>query len=323
MKRILLIATGGTISCAQTELGLTPKLGAAELLMLVPELEGACEISAVQPFSLDSTNMSPNEWSVLAGLIRDRYENYDGFVITHGTDTMAYGAAALSCLIRYNGKPVIFTGSQLSPDAPDSDVKRNLRDAFLCALDDNSCGVLIVFGGRIIDGRCACKLHTREADAFRSINRRDTGAVFEDGEVVIKEKRVIERDPIFYDKLDNRVATIKLTPGAPSGIFDIDGVRAVIIESYGAGGLPEIYGEKLSELLAGGIYAVMSTQVLYGGSNLALYRVGRIVKEKYDLPEVGMMTAEYAAMRAMWALAYSKDYTEFIRLFAEKESDNA
>lgn len=322
MKKILFIATGGTISCGRTELGLTPKLGAGELLGLVPELEGTCEISSVQPFSLDSTNMSPREWCALAALIRDNYEGFDGFVIAHGTDTMAYGAAALSCLIRNSRKPVVFTGSQLAPDAPGSDAKRNLRDAFLCALNENACGVAVVFGGRIIDGRCACKLHTRAIDAFRSVNRDDIGGISEDGKVTINVGRA-SGEPVFSDRLDERVAIIKLTPGAPSGIFDIGGAKAVIIESYGAGGLPETYSGKLAELIDRGVYVVMSTQALYGGSNFSLYRVGRVVKEKYGLPETGKMTAEYAVMRAMWALAHSKDYTEFKRLFAEKETENA
>lgn len=316
MKKILFIATGGTISCGQTVMGLSPALDAGDLLKLIPRVEEVCEISAMQPFSLDSTNMSPKEWITLAELIRDNYESFDGFVIAHGTDTMAYGAAALSCLIQGSPKPVIFTGSQLSPDAPNSDVKRNLRDAFLCAASDAAQGVAVAFAGRIIDGRCACKLHTRELDAFRSINRGDIGAVSENGDVFFKAESP-NAAPVFFNRLDSRVAIIKLTPGAPCGIFDIDGARAVIIESYGAGGLPEMYESKLAELIAKGTYLIMSTQALYGGSNLALYRVGRVVKERFDPPETNTMTAEYAVMKAMWALAYSKNYGEFKRLFAE------
>lgn len=316
MKKILFIATGGTISCNQTELGLTPRLGAGELLELVPELAGACDISSVQPFSLDSTNMTPREWSALAVLIRDNYAEYDGFVIAHGTDTMAYGAAALSCLIQNSSKPVIFTGSQRPSDAEGSDAERNLRDALLCALDGNLRGVAVVFGGRIIDGRRARKLHTRELDAFRGINGGDIGSISEDGRVTVTPQDC-DGEPVFYDKLDGRVAVIKLTPGAPEGIFDIEGAKAVIIESYGAGGLPEMYESKLAELISRGVYVIMSTQVLYGGSDLSLYRVGRVIKEKYGLTEAGDMTTEYAVMRAMWALARSDSCDEFKRLFAD------
>lgn len=316
MKKILFIATGGTVSCGQTMMGLSPALGAGDLLRLIPQVGEICDISAVQPFSLDSTNMTPSEWITLAELIRDNYDGFDGFVIAHGTDTMAYGAAALSCLIQNSPKPVILTGSQLSPGAPHSDAKRNLRDAFLCAAHEGAHGVAVVFAGRIIDGKRARKLNTRESDAFRSINSEDIGAVSENGKVLFGSSRP-DGEPVFYNKLDSRAAVIKLTPGAPAGIFDIDGAKAVIIEGYGAGGLPEAYESKLAELIAKGIYVIMSTQAVYGGSDLALYRVGRIVKECFGLLETGAMTTEYAVMKAMWALACSSDREEFKRLFAE------
>lgn len=317
MKKILFIATGGTVSCARTELGLAPALGAGELLGLVPQPDSICDISSVQPFSLDSTNMTPKEWTALAGLIKDNYGGFDGFVIAHGTDTMAYGAAALSCLIQRSPKPVVFTGSQLSPAAAGSDAGRNLRDAFLCAAHERAHGVAVVFAGRIIDGRRARKLHTRELDAFRSVNFDDIGSVSEDGEVTFTPERR-GGEPVFFNRLDDRAAVIRLTPGAPTGIFDIGGARAVIIEGYGAGGLPEAYESKLAELVGKGIYVIMGTQALYGGSDLALYRVGGVVKARYDLAETGLMTTEYAVMKAMWALANSRDNQDFKRLFAEK-----
>ncbi len=322
MKKILFIGTGGTISCGHTDSGLAPALCTEELLTLIPQIREVCNISAVQPFALDSTNMSPKEWITIVKIIKDNYDSFDGFVIAHGTDTMAYGAAALSCLIQGSPKPVIFTGSQLSPSVPNSDVKRNLRDAFLCAVHNGAHGVAVVFAGRVIDGRCASKLYTRELDAFRSINCDDIGTITKDGEVSFKAKAPDSR-PVFFDRLDSRVAIIKLTPAAPLGIFDIEGARAVIIESYGAGGLPMIYESKLSELITKGICVIMGTQAIFGGSNLALYRVGRVVKERFGLIEIGAMTAEYAVMKAMWALAYSKDNKDFKRLFAENiKGDN-
>lgn len=317
MKKILFIATGGTISCAPTENGLAPELNARELLEYLPELNGKCEIVACQPFFMDSTNMSPQEWITLADIIRENYEEYNGFVIAHGTDTMAYAAAALSCLIQGGINPIIITGSQLPLTAPDTDATRNLRDAFLCAAGGRIGGVRVVFGGRIIDGKCACKLHTKDPDAFRSINYPDIGEITAEGDIHIN----VKTDSInakFYNKLDSRVAVIKLLPGAPAGIFDIGGARAVIIEGYGAGGLPEIYRDKLAELINSGVYVIMGTQVLCGGSDLSLYRVGKVVQERYDLPETGAMTAEFAAIKAMWALAHSKDIDGFKRLFAEK-----
>lgn len=319
MKKILFIATGGTISCGQTEEGLAPRLGSAELLSYLPELGQLCEIDAIQPFSLDSTNMSPGEWVRLSELVSADYGSYDGFVIAHGTDTMAYGAAALSCLVQNSAKPIAITGSQLPMTSPNTDAKRNLRDAFLYAVSDGAWGVRIVFGGRIIDGRCAVKLHTREPDAFRSVNCPDMGAVSEEGIVSLTQKPH-GGEPGFYSRLDNSVAVIKLIPAAPPSIFDIEGIRAVIVEGFGTGGLPDYgggeYEKKVAALLNRGVYVIMATQVLFGGSNLSLYRVGREVAEKYGLLEAGGMTTELAVMKAMWALAYSDNCEDFSRLFA-------
>ena len=112
MKKILLIATGGTISATSSGIGLTPTINSGELLKYVPEVKELCEIDAIQPISIDSTNIQPEDWSEIAGLIRDGYDDYDGFVITHGTDTMAYAAAILSYLVQNSSKPIALTGSR-------------------------------------------------------------------------------------------------------------------------------------------------------------------------------------------------------------------
>ena len=326
MKKILLIATGGTIACGATDSGLTPMTSARELLeqlsngTLPPHRTLSAEqyeVRAIQPFSLDSTNMSPREWIRLAQIIRDSYAEYDGFVIAHGTDTMSYAAAALFCLVQNSAKPIVLTGSQLPMLAPETDVGRNLRDAFLCALDGRVRGVCVVFGGRIIDGRCAVKLHTTELDAFRSVNRPDIGSVDEEGVVSLAEEGASGGEPAFYDRMDESVLTVRLTPGA--AFPSVRRAKAVIIEGFGMGGLPD-YGDAAMEqevlrLCGSGAYVIMATQVLYGGTNLSVYRVGREAAEHCRLIEAGTKTVEYAAMRAMWALAYSDNRDEFERLF--------
>ena len=111
-KKILLIATGGTIASKYTESGLSPQIDADELLSYIPAAKEFCTIDTIQPFSLDSTNINATHWSALAELIEKKYEFYDGFVICHGTDTMAYTAAALSYLIQNNRRPIVITGAQ-------------------------------------------------------------------------------------------------------------------------------------------------------------------------------------------------------------------
>ena len=131
MKKILFIATGGTIASAKTENGLTPAITSEELLNAVPQVKNLCAVDTVQPYSLDSTNMCWKQWIHVAEIIRDSYAKYDGFVIAHGTDTLSYAAATLSYLIQKNEKPVVLTGAQKSIEVPDGDARRNLFEAFL------------------------------------------------------------------------------------------------------------------------------------------------------------------------------------------------
>ena len=129
MKKILLIATGGTIASKYTEQGLSPQISANELLEYVPAAREFCTIDTEAPFSLDSTNVCAKHWAALAELIEKKYEYYDGFVICHGTDTMAYTAAALSYLIQNNRKPVVVTGAQKPIDLAITDARSNLLDS--------------------------------------------------------------------------------------------------------------------------------------------------------------------------------------------------
>ena len=114
MKQILLIATGGTIASKYTKDGLSPAITAQELLTYIPAAGTFCRIETVQPFFLDSTNVGPDQWLILADLIEKKYDHYDGFVICHGTDTMAYTAAALSYLVQNSRKPIVITGARRS-----------------------------------------------------------------------------------------------------------------------------------------------------------------------------------------------------------------
>ena len=149
MKKILFIATGGTIASKKTENGLTPQITPEELLSYIPEVEGLCEITAVHPFNLDSSNVVPENWSTLVKVVKEHYEDYDGFVIAHGTDTMAYTAAALSYMIQNSEKPIVITGAQRPINLDITDAKTNLSDSFYYACDDASQGVQIVFDGKV------------------------------------------------------------------------------------------------------------------------------------------------------------------------------
>lgn len=171
MKKILLIGTGGTIASDVTEDGLAPELTTEQLLSHLPAISGICDVDCVQLLNLDSTNMRPEHWLKMVRCIRENYGRYDGFVITHGTDTMAYTAAALSYLIQGSPKPVVLTGAQKPIGFDSTDSKINLTDAFRCAASDLP-GVSIVFNSHVILGTRARKTRTKSFQAFPASTTR-------------------------------------------------------------------------------------------------------------------------------------------------------
>lgn len=143
-RRILIIATGGTIASERTPYGLIPAMTPEQLLSYLPELGKEIEINTISLFSIDSTNMMPDNWVAISEAIRAAYDDYDGFVVCHGTDTMAYSAAAVSYLIQNSPKPIVFTGAQKPMGSEITDAKTNLRDSIIYASDEESYGVQIV-----------------------------------------------------------------------------------------------------------------------------------------------------------------------------------
>ena len=292
MKKLLLIATGGTIASETGEEGLKPGLGAQALLAHVPRLESLYSVDAVQPLSLDSTNMRPENWVCIAECIREHYDAYDGFVISHGTDTMAYTAAALSYLVMHSPKPIILTGAQRSIVTEDTDARTNLYDAFCYASDAAS------------HGTRARKVRTKSRNAFESVDYPPV-ALVRDGRVLryIREDR--PNEPTFYREMDPRVAVVKLTPGLPwQAVNALRGcVDALVVESFGVGGLPSSDGGALLKEIRGwreaGKVVALTTQVPYEGSDLALYEVGRRALTEGGVIEAYTMTPETAVVKLM------------------------
>ena len=320
MKHILLITTGGTIACAQSEDGLSPAMAAEELLRHVPEVRCICRVSAVQLYHLDSTNMKPEYWLRIASYIRSVYDNYDGFVITHGTDTMAYASAMLYYLIQNSKKPIVLTGAQIPIDNRDTDARENLTDAFAYAADDGACGVHIVFDGKIIAGTRARKTRTKSFNAFSSIDYPEIGFV-RDGVVRYYIRESYGEAVRFYESIDSSVVVIKLIPGMRADIFDYvtEHCHAVIIESFGVGGLPyyenDEFVEKLETMIGRGIRIVITTQVPHEGSDMSVYQVGLRIKQKYEIPEAYDMTTEAVVAKVMWTLPQTRSAAEFKDMF--------
>lgn len=320
MKKVLMLGTGGTIASGMTQSGLIPVLSTQELVEKVPEISDLCEVTCRQLFSIDSTNITPAHWLTIAEAIRESYDVFDGFVIAHGTDTMAYTAAALSYLIQGSPKPIILTGAQKPILFENTDSKANLTDAFRCAVSD-LCGVMIVFNGRVILGTRARKTRTTSLQAFSSINY-PLLAVLQNGFLMEYIRPACYGRPVFYDRLNERVGLLKMTPGADCGLLSylLSRNDAVIIESYGVGGLPSYQGSGFFDVIrdairGGGKTIVMTTQVQNEGSNLAVYDVGFHLKNDLHLLEAYDMTTEAALAKLMWILGQTSRPDEIRRLF--------
>lgn len=343
MKHILLIATGGTIASAEDGNGLSPALTGEELARSVPEIEGLCELDIVQPMNIDSTNMRPADWLCIAEVIRENYDAHDGFVVLHGTDTMSYTAAALSYLIQDSPKPIVLTGSQQPMGNPFTDAKINLYQSLVYAVSDRSRDVSIVFGGYAIAGTRARKQRTMSFNAFNSINYPVLAYLRQDkiicsgsaavsagpaecdcaGDGAARAADGALDEPRFYTELNSRVCALKLTPGLTPDIFRLlkPDYDAVILETFGMGGVPErgadgaSYQEAIFDWVDSGRTVVMTTQVPEEGLDLGVYEVGRAYAEHPGILKGGDMTTEALVAKTMWALGQTRDADELQRLF--------
>ena len=323
MKRIQVIATGGTIASMPSDDGLgglAPALGGAELVARVPLIGELCDIDVVQLMNIDSTNMRPSGWLRIAGQIEQAYETYDGFVVLHGTDTMAYTAAALSYLVQGSPKPIVLTGSQQPMAAPFTDAKLNLYQSLLWACDDEARDVHVVFDGKVIVGTRAHKQRTMSFNAFTSVNW-PLAAIIRGDRVVREAGRwgapVADERPVFYHQLDERVVVLKLTPGLGPEVFTaLAGTSsAVILETFGIGGIPDGFERTLFDWVDAGHTLVLTTQVPEEGLDLGIYEVGRAYADHPGILLGDDMTVEALVAKTMWVCGTASGPRQLGRLF--------
>ena len=318
-----MIATGGTIASTEDGSGLAPTMTGRELARQVPLLDTLCELDFVQPMNIDSTNMRPRDWQAIARVIRESYDSYDGFVILHGTDTMAYTAAALSYLIQQSEKPIVLTGSQQPMANPFTDAKLNIYQSVLYACDDESRDVNVVFGGKVICGTRAHKQRTMSFNAFTSMNYPSIAYVR--GNRIVRPAGApstgrVGAAPRFYEALNERVIVLKLTPELRPSIFELlrRDYDAVILETFGIGGIPDhegSYQRAIFDWVDSGRTLVVTTQVPEEGLDLGVYEVGHAYAEKDGILKGDDMSTEALVAKTMWALGQAHDPAEVARLF--------
>ena len=306
MKKVLLIATGGTIASKKSENGLKPQITPEELLEYIPQVKEICEVETIQLLNLDSSNMEPQHWKKMVHCIRENYDAYDGFVIAHGTDTMAYTAAALSYMIQNSTKPIVITGAQKPIDLEITDAKSNLLDSFLYAVDAKSQGVQIVFDGKVIAGTRAKKVRSKSYNAFSSIDFPSL-AVIQDLNIMRYIPMLpYEEEVTFYEEMDENIFLMKLIPGIKPQVLEaiFNSYDCIIVESFGVGGIPQSLAKDFYRLCQEHPekIVIMATQVAHEGSDMTVYEVGHDMKKYCRFLESYDMTLESVIAKTMWML---------------------
>ena len=311
-SKILMISTGGTLASSHGGNGLSPRLDGSEILKKISGLTAGFEVDEEELFSLDSSNVQPEEWTQLARRIYFRRKAYDGIVVIHGTDTLAYTASALSFALPGIEIPVVLTGSQVPIENPIADATENCRAALYMAA--SRCpGVYVAFNRKIIVGTRASKVKTRSFDAFESINypyaaRIDSGGLVINPELADRSQRGCK----LRDCFSRAVFLLKLFPGISPLVFrrmEEAGCQGVYVEGFGIGGVPFVrrdLTEAIGNAVRRGMVVAVGSQCLYEGSDFSVYETGRRVVEQGAV-ETGNMTSEAAITKLMWALGQYED----------------
>lgn len=319
-KKILLITTGGTIASMPGGEGLEPhRSGVMEREL--DQLRTYYDITVRDVMCLDSSNIRPEEWQMLARDIFRYRTGADGIVVSHGTDTMAYTASAVTYMLANIDLPVVFTGSQLPLSDMLSDGPDNLRTAF--AMAASGCpGVFLAFDRKVMLGCRAVKVRASGFSAFESVNARYAGLVSNLGLVVDHDVLPVRRgEAELRPEISKDVFLLKLTPGLNPAIFDMlaaMGYKGIVIEAFGLGGVNVLHKglRGIHRAVEDGISVVVTTQCLYDSSDLRVYQVGN------KLLELGViqgrdMTSEAAMTKLMWAIGQNLSPEQIKALFAQ------
>ena len=318
-KKILLMTTGGTIASVPGGEGLEPmRSGVMERELEL--LRTYYDITVLDVMCLDSSNITPEEWQQIATEIFRNREGFDGIVVSHGTDTMAYTASAMTFMLPDIDLPVVFTGSQLPLRDMLSDGPDNLRTAF--AMAASGCpGIFLAFDRKVMLGCRAVKVRASGFSAFESVNARYAGIVSNLGLVLDRDVLPVRKgEARLKPQISKNVFLLKLTPGLNPAVFDMlaaMGYRGIVVEAFGLGGFNVLNkGLKgIRRAVEDGLSIVVTTQCLYDSSDLRVYQVGN------RLLDMGViqgrdMTSEAAMTKLMWAIGQGYEQEQIAALFA-------
>lgn len=326
-KKICMIATGGTIASVRGPSGLRPGLLGEELLRLTQGIAALADVDCVELMALDSSNLLPEHWQRMAEAVAGRRGSYDGFVIIHGTDTMAYSAGALYLMLENIDCPVVLTGAQLPIEAEGTDAVQNMLAAFHGVLSERP-GVYLAFAGNLHMAGVVRKMYSQQFMGFGSVER-PVAAVFKGGHYEWQWHVPGPRgDFCLHKDLDDRIAVLKLVPGTDPGLLRLmvdAGYHAIIIEGYGAGGVPNHASPKdflpaLSYAAEKAVRIVCTTQCVYDGAHLDTYETGILAMQKGALSG-GRLHLELLVPAVMLALGRSRERSAMEAYLKKVEQD--
>ncbi len=318
--QVSILSTGGTIaSKVDYRTGaVTSQFSAGEIIAAIPELEEIANYNARIIYQILSENMRADYWMELARAVAEEIRNgAEGVIITHGTDTMMYTAAALSFMLR-TPVPVVIVGSQRSSDRPSSDAAMNAICASTVAISDIA-EVCVVMHGTTSDDYCSIhrgtrvrKMHTSRRDAFQSMNQPPIGRVnYSDRKVhtFVPYRSRGEVELAVFDRLEPRCALVKYTPGAQPDVLDYyieKGYRGIVLEGTGLGHVASNWIDSIGKATKAGIPVVVTSQCLRGRICDRVYDTGRYMLDAGAIEGEDMLP-EVALVKLMWVLANHPD----------------
>ena len=316
-KKLLLLSTGGTIASVASNDGLKPGESGESLLKMLGAFP--FDITVKDILEMDSSNIQPEEWEYIAKKI-DKYRNdFDGIVVSHGTDTMAYTASMLTFMLQNINIPVVLTGSQVPMNVPLSDASDNMKLAFTAAANCQP-GIYLAFNRQVMRG-CRCvKVRTTSFDAFESVNFPPIAKVTSDGFQVLHSQPAVTGQCHLNTQINTNVSLVKLFPGFDPSLLHAmanNGCQGIVIEAYGLGGMTFIRRNLVAavgKLIRNGIPVIAASQCLYERSDLTKYEVGQQALLEGAI-SAHDMTSEAAITKLMWGLGQGMGIAAISKFF--------